>query len=248
MALPPCPLKLHYRRIHGSPPCFSATNRRRKSAVSGAQRFPVSRSWLARAKEQQEWGNRIRPEIAPSAGRFATVAIAQLFRHFGIRGQKWMWQFSNGSPITGSLSQQHLSPPSEKEVMRTPRAEMYTSESARFRKRASRCGTTDAQALWGEALAQCGKVRLSDPIPLAVDGKPTTRKSDRPNVAFRFGVAQAAKIRACDDLKHSLTNVSCDVLTPIKRAPWGHLAQLSHLLSKPRNADWGLFKADHAEA
>ena len=45
-----------------------------------------------------------------------------------------------------------------------------------------------------------------------------------------------------------MTNLSCAVLTPIKLLSWGHLVQLSHLLSKPRNADWGLFKADHEAA
>ena len=96
------------------------------------------------ANDQAQWGKRIRPEIAPAAGRFATVALAQLFRHYGLRGQKWLWQFANGFPITGSLSQVHLFPPSKKEEVRAPRAELYESSSARFRERAPRCGTKDA--------------------------------------------------------------------------------------------------------
>ena len=139
------------------------------------------------------WDKRIRPEIAPSADRFATVAIAQIFRHFGLRGQKWIWQFANGFSITGSLSQQHLFPPSGKLVTRAPRAELYRSDAARFRERAPRCGTKDAQTLWGEVITQGKKGWLSDPIPLAANGKPTTWKSERYNISFRFGVAQAEK-------------------------------------------------------
>ena len=45
-----------------------------------------------------------------------------------------------------------------------------------------------------------------------------------------------------------MTNLPCAVLTPIRLVSWGHLVQLSHLLSKPRNADFGLFKADREAA
>ena len=95
-----------------------------------------------------------------------------MFRHFGLRGQKWMWQLANGFPATCPLSQKHLFPLSDKAATRTPRAELYQSASARFRERAPRCGTNDAQDLWGEAIAQSGKGWLSDPIPLAANGKP----------------------------------------------------------------------------
>ena len=201
------------------------------------------------AKDQSEWNKRIKPEIAPAAGRFATVAIDQLFRHFGLQGQKWLWQFANGFAITGSLSQKRLFPVSEKAAdSRNPRAELYRSAASRFRERAPGSGKKDAQALWDEALTQGQKGWLSEPIPLAANGKPTTWKSERYNIAFRFGVSQAEKIRACDDLKHSLANLSCAVLTPIKLVSWDHLVQLSHLLTRARNTDWGLFKADHEAA
>ena len=218
------------------------------TAFWDAQVGRLERLVSACAQDQVSWDRCIRPEIAPAAGRFATVALSQLFRHYGLPGQKWLWQFANGFPITGSLSQIHLFPISKREVDRAPRAELCESASSRFRERASRCGTKDAGVLWDEALSHVEKGWLSDPIPLAENGKPVTWKSERFNVAFRFGVRQDDKIRACDDLKHSLTNLSCAVLTPIKLVSWDHLAQLSHLLSNPRNADWGLLKADHEAA
>ena len=47
------------------------------------------------------------------------------------------------------------------------------------------------------------------------------------DIAFRFGVEQAEKHRDFDDLKRILTNLACSVASPIKLAPWGHLAQLN---------------------
>ena len=66
-------------------------------------------------------------------------------------------------------------------------------------------------------------------------------------MAFRFGVQQDSKLRACDDLKHSLTNQCCWNRTPIQLVSWDHLARLSRLLSKP-GEEWHLFKADHEAA
>lgn len=100
----------------------------------------------------------------------------------------------------------------------------------------------------GEDLSHVKKGWLPDPIPLAENGKHVTWKSERFDVALRFGVRQDDKIRACGDLNRSLANLPCAVLTPIKLVSWDHLAQLSHLLSSPRKAGWGLLKADHEEA
>lgn len=49
MGTSPWNLRRHYRRTNGAPPCFFATRGRRTSALSGARRFPVSRSRLALA-------------------------------------------------------------------------------------------------------------------------------------------------------------------------------------------------------
>ena len=106
------------------------------------------------APGQQEWGKRIRPEIAPSAGRFSTVSIDQMFLHFCLRGKKRIWQCANGFPTTGSVSQEHLLPVSKKDVTRARRAEMYETAAERFRERARHCGAKDAQSLWDEAPAQ----------------------------------------------------------------------------------------------
>ena len=64
------------------------------------------------------------------------------------------------------------------------------------------------------------------------------------NIAFRFGVDQGAKIRACDDLRHARTNLACVVGAPIKLVRWGPLFELSDLANRD-DRDWRFCKADH---
>ena len=92
-----------------------------------------------------------------------------------------------------------------------------------------------------------GKGWLAPPLPLDSDGNLPGRKADTCNVAFRFGAKQDSKLRACGDLKHSLTNQCCQVRTPIQLVSWGHLAQLSQLCGGS-SGEWRLFKADHEAA
>ena len=108
------------------------------------------------ANDQLKWNKCIRPEIAAAAGGFETVAISQLFRRFGLQGQRWMWQFANGFPIAGSLSQKPLFPGPKKDVSRIRQSELYDTARARFKERARRCGANDAQDISGEAIAQGG--------------------------------------------------------------------------------------------
>ena len=88
---------------------------------------------------------------------------------------------------------------------------------------------------------------LEAPIPLNSEGRPTTWRPQRFNIAFRFGVEQAEKLRACDDLRRSLTNLACHVTTPIQLVSRGHISQLSHLLNNGAD-DWDLLKAGHEAA
>ena len=89
--------------------------------------------------------------------------------------------------------------------------------------------------------------RLLGPVPLSPDGQPLFWSSKRYNVSFRFGVLQADKLRACDDLVHSMANLTCTVETPIQLLSWGNIAQLSAMLSAG-GGDWVMFKADRKAA
>lgn len=80
---------------------------------------------------------------------------------------------------------------------------------------------------------------LGDPMPLAESGKPADMRSGGFDVACTFGVEQADQLRACDDLKQSLTNTACRAHTPIKLASRDHSPQLRRTFAAD-GRDWAL--------
>ena len=57
-------------------------------------------------------------------------------------------------------------------------------------------------------------------------------------------MSRSGKLRACDDLKHSMTNLARSVETPNHLVSWDYMVQIPQLLSQGWG-DWSLFKADH---
>ena len=167
--------------------------------------------------------------------------------HFGVEGQRWIHQFALGFPITGTLSQLKAFKLGKKLHPLARTSQLFHSAPERFRERAAKSGMANAQQLWDEATAQVGKGWLAPPLPLDSDGNLPGWKANTCNVAFRFGVKQDSKLRACDDLKHSLTNQCCQVRTPNQLVSWGHLAQLSQLCAGSAD-EWPLLKADREAA
>ena len=49
----------------------------------------------------------------------------------------------------------------------------------------------------------------SPPFQLQSDGRPYSWQLKGFNIAFRYGVEQAEKLQACDDLKHAMANLAC---------------------------------------
>ena len=197
---------------------------------------------------QVTWEGQIRPAIRHASGKLKTVALPQLPRYHGIGGQRRMCQFDNGFPITGDLSQIDVFPDSEKKVpSRISCSELSHSASPRFRERVAKSGKKNALQLRTEAECQVEKGWLAPPVPLHTDGRPHSWKLKGFNLAFRFGVKQAENLRACDDWKHSMTNLACSVHTPIKLVSWDHIAQISHLISEGK-LELGMVKADHEAA
>ena len=88
---------------------------------------------------------------------------------------------------------------------------------------------------------------LGAPIPIDATGKVATFEKDRANIAFRFGVGQAGKLRACDDLKHNRVNLHCAAWNPIKLPTRGHISQM-RLNIRTSERKWAFFKADHEAA
>ena len=187
--------------------------------------------------------------IKPAAGKLRLAPLMCLMAHFNLGGAIWPQQFLFGFQLVGTLCQQFTFPFSEKAARKRPLAlsKLARSSAKRFYDRASRAGRKDSKLLRGGALEQQGKGWLSKSFPLGCNGKPFTLKGQELNIAFRFGVRQADKLRACDDLRHSMTNLACVALTPIKLASWDHLAAMC-LAIRDSPHDWHLMKADHEAA
>ena len=94
---------------------------------------------------------------------------------------------------------------------------------------------------------QHAKGWLGAPVELKASGRPADLRSGGCDIVFRLGAEQAEKLRACDDLKHGLTNQERRARTPIPLVSWGNLPQLCRTYARD-GMDWAFSKADHEEA
>ena len=196
---------------------------------------------------QQRWNAAIDPAIKPASGKVQTLLIKELADQCGLGGSRWLGQFAVGFPITGKLSQKGVYALDRPHTQAIDPAILFETAASRFRERAAKSGHKNSSQLWEEAQQQVKKGWLNPPVELKEDGRPAGIRPGQYNIAFRFGVEQAAKLRACDDLRHSMTNSACSVMTPIQLVSWDHLAQLCRR-SCGKSRDWALIKADHEAA
>ena len=96
-------------------------------------------------------------------------------------------------------------------------------------------------------MEKCDKGWLNRPFPLCSEKGPYVLNNSQLNIAFRFGVEQSDKLRACDDLRHSRTNLACVAETPIRLESRDHLSELTNR-ADDGSRDWSFFKADHEAA
>ena len=226
----------------------NATSHVALSQFCGKQLSRLGKLVSGAADAQAAWDKAILPSLQPSTGKLKTIAPKQLFTLVGIGGSAWLDQFAVCFPITGTISQKGVYPV-DPSAGPPPKSfsSIFETSSIRFRERAAKSGCKNAAELRGEALGHVKSGWLEEPIKLTTDGRPEGFECDRSNVAFRFGVSQDYKLRACGDLRHSLTNEACAVLTPIQLVSWGNSA---HLFKTMCGADrsWRLFKADRQAA
>ena len=201
------------------------------------------------SETQQRWNNLIPVEIKPAAGKLQLPALMSLMLQNNLGGSRWLQQFLFGFRLTGTLSQKHVFPQKDKLLGKKPRelAKIAKTNEARYTDRASKAGYKNAPKLWAEAMEQSKAGWLTEPFALSTKGQPYTLKDSNLNIAFRFGVEQSDKLRACDDLRYSLTNLACVVETPIKLASWDHVAEMCHSIASSSHA-WHFMKADHEAA
>ena len=200
------------------------------------------------APRQKTRDSFIDPAAKPASGKIRTLTIRHLAEQCGLGGHRWLDQFATGFPIAGAPSQNGAYAPDVPKNTAIDPGTLPHTDATRFRERARMAGIKKAPPqLWGESTAQVKKGWLNSPVELEEGGRPKGFRTGKYNIAFRFGAEQAAKLRACDDLRRSLANSACSVLTPIQLASWGHLAQLCRR-SCGESRDWALLNADHEAA
>ena len=107
----------------------------------------------------------------------------------------------DGAPANcDAIAESHLRLRKSEEGHTTPRRVTCVGRIA-FSRGGAKSGRENASALWAEAMGKAEKGWLCSPAELAVSGKPGGTPSRCYNIAFRFGAEQAAKLRACDDMK-----------------------------------------------
>ena len=196
---------------------------------------------------QRIWDCSTSPSIRSATGKLKSVAISALLDNFDLGGSAWMSQFTFGFPLVGDLSQEGVYPRDPSLAPAPPLDGIWTSSKQRFLTRSRASGFLNAETLWNEAMDQVKKGWLAEPLPISPDGTVATYDRGPINIAFRFGVDQADKLRACDDLKHNEVNLYCTVWTPIKLPTWDHIAQMCLDIRHTRKP-WEFFKSDHEAA
>ena len=149
-----------------------------------------------------------------------SIAISELSDNYDLGGASWMAQFTFGFPSVGNLSQEGIYPRDTALTSAPPVEGIWAHPQRRFETSSRAPGFLNTEALWKEVLDQVDRGWLAPPLPIDVEGSGATYAHGSVNIAFRFGVDQADKLRACDDLEHNEVNLYCTVWTPIKLATW----------------------------
>ena len=188
-------------------------------------------------------------ELKPAAGKLRLAPLMSLMYEHNLGGTAWLDQFIFGFKLTRALSQQRAFPPSDHMLKKKPKPLhiIAQSDADRFKERAAKSGYKNAESHRQESLDQQEKGWHTEAPPRTSDGAPFATHDAKINVAVRFGVEQADKLRACDDLRYSMTNLACCVAAPIKLASWGHLAEMCRADSAHSRV-WHFFKADREAA
>ena len=120
---------------------------------------------------------------------------------------------------------------------------LWKSPTKRFKERAKSSGFKNAQPLRGEDLTHTTKGWVERPYEISPNGTLLDSDQMKFNFAFRFGVEQMDKLRACGDLRQNMVNLRTSVITPITLPTWGHIAKLSKDACRT-NTKWTFQKAD----
>ena len=92
-----------------------------------------------------------------------------------------------------------------------------------------------------------GKALTNCPLPHRLHRRSFLGQTPESKRSFSAWRAAGGNLSACDDLKHSNTNLSCVLETRIKLVSWGHVAVMCRRVAKS-DYDWHSTQADRADA
>ena len=197
------------------------------------------------AQTKQDWDSNVPQTLGQAAGKLHVPLVVDILKEMNAGCHAWFSQFISGFPLVGTLSQNQAYPrDSEMSQKKCPtEAQVAKAAWGRFNKRQQKHGFGTGSVLWDEAMDQIQKGWLSEPRQFE------KAEYDQECIppAFRFGVHQADKIRACDDLKDNGANALCIVQTPITVPSWDHVVSMCELVRKSPGT-WSFGKVDHESA
>ena len=124
---------------------------------------------------------------------------------------------------------------------------IWKSVGELLRKRSKTSWCRNAEHLRAEDLAETGDGWVDGPYDICHSGNIDILGKGDANGAFRLGVCQYDKLRACDDLRHNMVNLATSVLTPIPLPSWGRIAQMSKEVHNS-NPPWVFPKSERNDA
>ena len=124
---------------------------------------------------------------------------------------------------------------------------MWKSSSKGFRERAALSGFKNDAALWKESMSQAQSGWMSGQIPIDNSGFVACFPLEVTSFAFRFGVEQNEKLRACDDLKQDMVNLRTSVFAAITIPTWDRNSQMSKQIYNSKVA-WRFSKEENKDA
>ena len=184
---------------------------------------------------QRIWGAMAPPSILEATGRLKNGDSRTPCRIHGPSGRQMDTPICLRLPPSGGgLSQSGVYHRNDDLSPAPSVAGIWEGASRRFCERTAHSGVANATTLWSEACEQVKKGWLGAPLPADTLGNVATYEKGRTNIAFRFGVTQGGKLRACDDLRRNCVNLRRTVWTPIKLPTWGHISQMCPNAGGPR--------------
>ena len=161
----------------------------------------------------------IRP--TDGVGVLRVALCAQLSNFLNIDATGWLTQFVACFPLEGAIAKRFTCP---SDSSRPPPPvgpnSPFSSNAARFLRRARRAPVKFDSSLWNEAMGRVAAGWATLPSPLDARGHFASAPLFACNIASRLCVPHGDKLLGCDDFHDSRTNTAFRVASPIALFGW----------------------------